>query len=241
MKIKTAIVLAGGAGVRMYPLASDLPKPMLPLAGKPILQWIIEWLAREGIERVVIGVAHKREKVIDHFQEGLRFGIEIEYSTHTVEGGTAQGFKLAIQRHVHDDVFLAMNGDEISNIKLDSLLQVHLRNNPVATVCTSSLKSPFGIVVTDAEDRILEFREKVVLESVQVSMGVYLFRREICNYLPDTGDIERTAFVSLAQAGKLRAYKHTGFWLTVNTLKDLREAEKILSTGILNGGPSGRA
>jgi NDP-sugar pyrophosphorylase family protein len=238
MKVRTAVVLAGGAGERMYPLTLDLPKAMLPLAGKPILHWVIDWLAREGIERVVIGVAHKREKVVDYFQDGSRFGVEIEYSTHTVGGGTAQGFKLAIQRHVRDDVFLAMNGDELSNVKLDSLSQVHMKNSPIATVCVSSLKSPFGVVVTDAEDRIVEFKEKAVLESVQVSIGVYLFQREICRYLPDIGDIERTAFVSLAQAGKLRAYRHTGLWLTVNTLKDLREADQILSTGILDAGLS---
>lgn len=231
MKPRTAVVLAGGVGARLHPLTLERPKAMLPVAGKPILQWVIEWLVREGVDRAVIGVAYHKQKIIDYFQDGSRFGLDLTYSVHTVEGGTAQGFRLAIERYVDEDTFVAMNGDELSNISLESLSEYHLRYKPIASICVSPLRSPFGVVVIDPDNRIVNFREKAVLESVYVSMGIYMFQREILKCLPEAGDVERTAFVSLAREGKLRAFRHHGLWVTVNTLKDLQEANQILSSG----------
>jgi len=230
MRPSVAVVLAGGAGVRLHPLTTDSPKAMLPIAGKPILQWILEWLARQGMGRVVVGVAYQKEKIMDYFQDGSRFGLDLVYSTHTVEGGTAEGFRLAIERHVHDDTFIAMNGDELCNINLESLLAYHGKHKSTATVCVSPLRSPFGVVVMDDDNRILEFQEKSLVGSVYVSMGIYVFQREILRYLPERGDLERTTFVSLAKERKLQAYRHSGLWITVNTLKDLKEADRILSS-----------
>jgi NDP-sugar pyrophosphorylase family protein len=82
----------------------------------------------------------------------------------------------------------------------------------------------------DDDNIILEFREKSLVGSVYVSMGIYVFQREILRYLPERGDLERTTFVSLAKERKLRAYRHSGLWITVNTLKDLKEADRILSS-----------
>jgi len=229
MKPRTAIVLAGGAGARLHPLTQDSPKAMLPVAGKPILQWVIEWLAEEGIDRAIIGVAYQKEKIVDYFKDGSLFGLDLAYSVHTVEGGTAEGFRLAIERYVDDDAFVAMNGDELCDINLESLSEYHDRYKPIASVCVSPLRSPFGVVVIDSDNRIIDFREKAVLESVYVSIGVYMFQKEILKCLPEKGDVERTAFVSLARQGKLRAYLHRGLWVTVNTLKDLQEANRILS------------
>jgi NDP-sugar pyrophosphorylase family protein len=203
---------------------------MLPVAGKPILQWVVEWLARQGISKAVVGVAHEKEKIMEYFQDGSRFGLDLMYSTHTVEGGTAQGFRLAIERYIHDDSFIAMNGDELSNINLESLFEYHIKYKPTATVCVSQLKSPFGVVAMDEDNKVIDFREKSLIESVYVSMGIYVFQREILQYLPETGDVERTAFVSLARKGKLRGYRHSGLWITINTLKDLKEADRILSS-----------
>jgi len=236
LNLRTAVVLAGGAGVRLYPLTLESPKVMLPIAGKPILQWVLEWLAMQGVEKVVLGVAYNRNKVIEYFQDGSRFNLDIAYSTHTVEGGTAEGFRLAIERYVNDDTFIAMNGDELCNISLQSLCEHHSKNRPIATVAVSHLKSPFGVVVMDRDSRITDFLEKPVLESVYVSMGVYVFQREILRCLPPRGDIERTAFVRLAQERKLSAYKHDGLWVTINTLKDLQEADRLLSGQIENHG-----
>jgi len=201
---------------------------MVQVAGRPLLEWVLRWLGRNQIRRVVIGVAYRREAIMNHFKDGASFGLEIEYSTHTVEGGTAEGFRLAIERFVDDEAFFAMNGDELTDVSLRDLEEFHLRNGGVATIAVSPLRSPFGLVEVNGDD-ITAFREKAIIESARVSVGVYAFQRSILSYLPEKGDIERTAFPRLAQEGRLKAFRHEGFWMTVNTVKDLAEVEREIA------------
>jgi NDP-sugar pyrophosphorylase family protein len=228
--ISTAVILAGGGGLRLRPLTNHLPKAMIPLAGKPIIGWIIEWLLRNGISRIVVGVAYKKE-IVTEYLSSLSLGVEFKISEHTVEGGTGEGFRLAIQRHVDDNAFLAMNGDEITNIPISEFADFHLQNGGLATIAVSHLRSPFGVVEISG-NKIVGFREKAVLDAY-VSSGVYIFDHGIMPFLPVKGNVEADTFPKLAQDGKLSAYKHTGFWGTVNTFKDLREIELNLMNGVL--------
>jgi NDP-sugar pyrophosphorylase family protein len=226
-KIETAVILAGGEGLRLRPLTDDTPKAMIAVAGKPLLQWILEWLKRNGVLSVIIGVAYKKEKIIDYFGDGAGFDVKIRYSQHTVEGGTSEGFKLAIERHVDDQTFLAMNGDELVDIDLSDLALHHHSGGGIATIAVGPLRSPYGVVEVDGSD-VIGFREKPILRSHLVSVGVYVFSREILRYLPEKGNIEQTAFPTLASMRKLKVYVHSGFWATVNTIKDLEDVEKEL-------------
>ena len=226
-KIETAVILAGGAGLRLRPLTDDIPKAMIIVAGKPLLQWIIEWLKFNGISNIVVGVAYKNEKIIDYFGNGKDFGVTIKYSVHTVEGGTGEGFRLAIERHVKDGVFLAMNGDELVRINTKEFLESHLANGGIATLAVGPLRSPFGVVEIDGTN-ILRFREKPTLMAHYVSIGTYIFSRQVLEYLPPRGDMERTLFPRLASMRKLKAYVYDGFWATINTLKDLDDVERLL-------------
>lgn len=207
----------------MRPLTDDRPKAMVEVGGRPLLDWILSWLKANGIRRVVIGVAYRGDVILDHLS-GLDSGLEIEVSQHTVEGGTAEGFKLAIERYVEDSIFFGINGDEITNVKLQDLANFHLSQKSIATVTVSPLPSPFGVVELEGS-KIIAFREKPRLDSVLVSVGVYAFHRAILDYVPSVGDIERTAFPALAAVRKISAYRHDGFWKTVNTIKDLKEVE----------------
>ncbi len=214
--------------MRLRPLTIDRPKAMVEVAGRPLMEWVLLWLKKNGIRKVVIGVAYKGDKIVEHFRDGKSAGVNIAYSKHTVEGGTAEGFRLAIERHVKDDTFLALNGDELTNVRVQDLATFHRLLNGTATIAVAPLRSPFGVV--DIEDNdILRFREKPTIESVYVSVGVYVFQRKIMDYMPETGEIETTAFPRLTEERKLKAYKHDGFWMTINTLKDLNEVEKAIS------------
>ena len=230
--IRTAVVLAGGEGLRLRPLTNDRPKAMIPLAGKPIIEWIIQWLVANGISRIVVGVAYRKEVVIEYLRQ-LSVDGEIKISEHSVEGGTGEGFRLAISRHVDDSNFLAMNGDEITNISISEFEEFHSRNRGIATVAVAHLKSPFGIVEIQ-DDTIVRFREKTYLDEY-ASTGVYVFDRRMLELLPQKGNIEDLVFPKLAASGQLKAYKHKGFWGTVNTIKDLQEVEKELKSGVLAG------
>ena len=226
-KVKTAVILAGGEGLRLRPLTADSPKAMIPVAGKPLLQWVLEWLKRNDVRNLVIGVAYKKEKIMDYFRDGRQMGLTIKYSNHTVEGGTGEGFRLAIERHVDDDVFLAMNGDELVDLNVHDFAAFHYSNDGLATVAVGPLRSPYGVVELDGTD-ITSFLEKPILRSHYVSVGTYIFSHAVLDYLPEKGDVERVAFPRLASMRKLKAYIHNGFWATVNTHKDFEDVEKQL-------------
>ena len=153
--------------------------------------------------------------------------MKIDISEHTVEGETGEGFRLAISRFVTDDDFLAMNGDEITNLDLERLEDTHLKKKGVATIAVSPMKSPFGILELDGDD-IIGFKEKTLIENTLVSIGIYIFNRQILQQLPTTGSIERTTFPELAKKRLLKAcrLKPDETWLTINSVKDLSVAEK---------------
>ncbi len=172
---------------------------------------------------MVIGVAHRKEVIMNHFRDGRDIGLHIKYTEHTVHGGTAEGFSHAIRATESED-FLAMNGDELTNINISSFRKFHLSRGGVATIGVTFLESPFGIVRKN-RDRVVSFDEKPRLHPYLVSIGVYFFNRQILRYLPETGSVEHDTFPILAKEKKLFAYRHDGYWCTVNTAKDVAKAE----------------
>ncbi len=223
--IRTAVILVGGAGLRMHPFTEDMPKCMIPVQGKPLIYWIVSWLKYNGFKHIVMGVAYHKEVIIKYLKENPQ-GLKIDFSEHTVEGETGEGFRLAIIRFVKDEDFLAMNGDEITNLDLERLEEMHLKSKPVVTIAVAPMRSPFGVLDLEGDD-IVGFKEKTLLENMPVSIGVYIFNRKILSYIPDTGSIERAVFPILAQRRLLKAcrLKPDELWLTINSIKDLSVAE----------------
>jgi len=225
IEIRTAVVLVGGVGLRMRPLTEDLPKCMIPLHGRPLIYWTLTWLRHYGLEHVVLGVSYRKEAVISYVKENP-LGIKVDFSEHTQEGETGEGFRLAIKRHVDDEDFFAMNGDELTNLNLEKFAAFHLRHKPIATIAVSPMHSPFAVLEINGND-ITGFREKPILEDKLVSAGIYIFNHAISDYLPMKGSIEKTAFPLLAEKRLLKAYKlsENERWLTINSVKDLSMAE----------------
>jgi NDP-sugar pyrophosphorylase family protein len=214
----------------MRPFTEEKPKCMIPLQGKPLIYWTIKWLKNYGFKHIVMGVAYRKEVVISYLRENSQ-GLRIDFSEHTVEGETGEGFRLAISRFVKDEDFLAMNGDEITSLDLERLEELHLKNKPVATLSVAPMRSPFGILELDGDD-VVGFKEKALVENMLVSIGVYIFNRNIVDYIPETGSIERSVFPVLAQKRLLKAcrLKQDELWLTINSVKDLSVAEKEFSS-----------
>lgn len=225
-KIKTAVLLVGGASLRMHPLTVDKPKCMIEVNGKPVLYWVLNWLKSHGIQNIVLGVAYKKEIVIDYTRNNS-LGLNIMISEHTVDGETGEGFRLAIDRYVKDDNFVAMNGDELTNLDLSRMVEHHFNNRPLATIAISPLRSPFGIIEL-WEDSIVGFKEKPLITDKFVSAGIYIFNNKIRDFLPEKGSIEKNTFPLLAEKGLLKSYKMNSNerWTTVNTVKDIMTAEE---------------
>ena len=154
--------------------------------------------------------------------------MKIDFSEHSVEGETGEGFKEAISRFVKDDTFLAMNGDELTNLNINKLVEFHVKNKGIATIVVAPHKVPFGVIDIGNDNTIVGFREKPICYDIFVSIGIYVFNREIINYIPLTGSIEKITFNKLAQKGLLKAYKlpRDKKWMTVNNLKELALVRK---------------
>ena len=224
-----ALILAAGKGSRLQEKTADKPKALVEVCGKPIIYWVLKWLKSHGIENVVLGVAYKKDVIIDYIKKNNSFGLNIKFSEHRVEGGTGEGFRLAIERHIDDENFIAMNGDELTNLDLSKLIDSHLKNKPFATIAISPLKSRFGIVEL-WEDSIIGFREKPIITDKFVNVGIYIFNKRIKDYLPERGSIEKTTFPLLAEKRLIKAHKMNSNerWTTVNTIKDIIKAEEEL-------------
>lgn len=223
--LQTAVVLVGGSGLRMRPLTEDVPKCMVPIRGKPLLFWTIAWLKGYGFSKIVLGVSYRKEVVIRYIKENP-LGVKVDFSEHTQEGETGEGFRLAIKRHVTDENFLAMNGDELTNLNLQKFVDFHQKQKGVATIAVSPMQSPFAVLDIKGND-IVGFQEKPILEDKLVSTGIYIFNHSITEFLPEVGPIEKITFPVIAKKGRLKAYRlsQNERWITINSIKDLSVAE----------------
>ena len=228
MILKTAIVLAGGKGTRLEEKTLELPKPLIPVGSKPLLERILEWLKKNGIEKVVIGVAYKKEKIKEYFGDGKKFGLKIIYTEHDENGGTEDAFKTAIEKSkIDDENFYAMNGDQITDLQLEGLTNFHLQKNSVATIVSIKLRTNYGIINVDNQGNIIEFQEKHEVQGVLMNSGIYVFNKEIKNYLSG-GNIEENAFRKLIKEKRISSFYYDGMWFTVNDKKQLKQAEEII-------------
>ncbi len=233
-KVDTAIILAGGKGLRLRPETMDKPKAMVGVAGRPIIEWIILWLKKNGIKNIVLSVDYKKEILARHLGDGRGLGVKIIYNHHRGAKDTGDAFRSVFKNIKLPETFIAMNGDQITDLSVKKFVAHHEKYQPIATVAVCPLKSPFGIVHLDENHTIKAFYEKPILHDKLMNTGIYIFERGIRNYLPKHGAIENTTFKKLAKAGKLKAYAHHGFFSTVNDHKDLASTEEILKRTKIN-------
>ncbi|MFH1697230.1 MAG: nucleotidyltransferase family protein [Candidatus Diapherotrites archaeon] len=225
-----AFILAGGKGERLRPLTADRPKPMLPVKGKPILEWGIRHLADFGVKEVVLGVNYLHEKINEHFGTGENFGIKITYNVEEHFMGTGGALKDA-QDLLSGGRFIMLNGDNMMDIDYAGMLEVHERNNATGTLALIELEKPrdFGLVDVDAAnpERITAFREKPEEEIGKglINVGAYILEQDVFSILPQ-GEcaIERTAFPDLATEGKLFGYLHRRQWFATDDLERYNKA-----------------
>lgn len=238
--IRTAVVIAGGRGERLKPFTDDQPKAMVPVGDRPLIGWVLDWLQQQGIVRVVIGIAWQGARIIEFIRRGGAPGLEVQFSKHTLEGGTAEGFRLAIERYVDDEDFLAMNCDEITNLSIARLEELHRRLRPLVTMSLAPFYCRFSVVDLETDGRITGFKYGRALPQVPVSTGIYIFNAAIRPRLPARGSIEDLVFAPLAAEGRLAGclLAPGEEWISVNDAKNIGEAEETLRRlGRLGGGP----
>lgn len=228
-KPKFAFILAGGKGTRLKPITNEIPKPLVPLHDKPILQHTLDLFKKYGITDVVISVGYKGEKIKEYFGNGKRFGINIIYveEKETEPLGTAGPLQLA--KEYLTDTFLMCNADELKNIDLNEMYLFHKESGALGTIALTTVADPsqYGVAKLMGS-RILEFIEKPeagTAPSNLINAGLYILEPAVLEYVQKgPGSIERDVFPKVANAGKLFGFPFSGQWFDTGTLDRYEEA-----------------
>jgi NDP-sugar pyrophosphorylase family protein len=222
---REAIILAGGKAERLGDASAGKPKALVPIAGRPLAVYQLALLARAGVERVIVSCAAGQE---DEFETPLAgLGPSVVAVGEPEPLGRGGGLRFAAQARETEGPIYALNGDELFDLELVALFEAHRDRGGAATITVAPLKSHLGVVDVDDDDVVRGFREGPKLP-YWVNTGLYVLEEEALERLPERGDHEATTFPELAADGRLRAFRHRGLWLTVNTPKDLRLAQEYV-------------
>ncbi len=215
-----AMILAAGKGTRVQPITHVIPKPMIPILQKPVMEFLLELLKEHGFKEIMVNVSHLAEEIENYFRDGQRFGVEIAYSFEgRIEDGELVGDALGsagglkkIQdfQKFFDDTFVVLCGDALIDLDLSEAVKRHKQKGALATLITKSVPqesvSSYGVVVTDEDDRVKAFQEKPSIDSAlsnKINTGIYLFEPEIFEYIPSNQpfDIGADLFPKLVEIG----------------------------------------
>jgi len=223
-KPNTAVIMAGGEGRRLRPLTDRIPKPMVPVAGRPILERIVLHLVGFGVKRIHISVNYLAEVITDYFGDGARFGCSIDYLRESAPLGTGGALSLLRERPQHP--LLVMNGDLVTQVDVTRLLEFHSRQEAVATLAARhyQVEIPFG-VVTQRDNQLLELLEKPSPHYL-VNAGIYVLEPELLPLVPADRFFPITSLFEMLLARKQRVavYPIEEDWIDVGRREELSRA-----------------
>jgi mannose-1-phosphate guanylyltransferase/phosphomannomutase len=224
--------MAGGEGTRLRPLTSNQPKPMVPIAGKPCMEHILELVRRHGITEVVTTLAYMPQVIRGYFGEGSHLGVEVDYSVEEVPAGTAGSVKL-IEDYL-DDTFLVVSGDAVTDMDLGALLRFHRESGAAATLALRPVPDPleFGVVITGEDGRIERFLEKPTWGEVfsdTINTGIYALEPEVLESIPadEPFDFSKELFPLLLERGvPLYGWIADDYWKDIGNITQYQEANR---------------
>ncbi|MGQ0793362.1 MAG: sugar phosphate nucleotidyltransferase [Deltaproteobacteria bacterium] len=234
-----AVVLAGGFGTRIKPLTYSLPKPMLPLVGKPILEHVVNLLKNHGISDLVFLLYFQPEVIKNYFGDGSRFGVKISYTTPPEDYGTAGAVRFASEYLKGDEPFLITSGDLLTDVNLDELMEFHAEKRSLVTIGLTSVTDPlqFGIVITDGDDRVVKFLEKPGWGEVfsdSINAGIYVMNPSALDYIPpkQAFDFSHDLFPRLLGEEKpVFGFSLRGYWRDVGDANSYLQANMDILSG----------
>jgi mannose-1-phosphate guanylyltransferase len=252
-----AMILAAGKGTRVRPITHEIPKPMIPLVRKPLMESIIEHLQRYGIDQIVVNTSHLAPVIENYFRDGQRYGVQIAYSFEGVMAdgqltgqalGSAGGLRKIQDFSVFfDDTFIVVCGDAWIDLDIDQVVEFHRRRNSVATIVLKQVDRSevykYGVVETDGEGRIRRFQEKPSPEqavSDMINTGIYIFEPKVFDFIPagEEYDIGGQLLPALVDADMpFYGFASTFQWLDVGSLPDLWSVTHRILRGEIDGYP----
>lgn len=232
--------MAGGFGTRLRPLTNNIPKPMVPIVNKPILEHIINLLKNHGIKDYVMLLYFMPEIIKNYFGDGRKFGVKINYVIPDQDFGTAGAVKLS-EKYI-EDKFVVISGDVLTDFDLTGISSFHNTKKTIATLSLYSSKNPlqYGIVLTNKDGRIVRFLEKPSSSEVfsdTINTGIYFFNSEIFRHIPEgeNFDFSKDLFPSLLKSKiPIYGFKSTGYWRDVGNLEEYIDANTDTLKGKLS-------
>ncbi len=223
-----AAILAGGAGTRLYPITAYVPKALIPIGSKYVIEYIIDYLKHHGIRNVVMLVSETEYELFrNHMGDGERFGIELEYSV-AERLGTAGALGAAAK--LLDDRFVVYYGDVLTDMDLEAMLQLHANKKSMCTLALSTnVPIEYGIAKVAQDGRVTYFEEKPILKEYPVSMGVYVLEREALGYCRPNADLAQDIIPQLIRdQRRVFAYLTEKRHYDIGTFKNLEEVRTLL-------------
>lgn len=226
-----AVILAGGLGTRLRPYTFFLPKPMLPVGHRPILEHIIEWLKANGIEEVVISTGYLGRSIEEHFKDGAEFGVRVDYARSNKPLGIAGQLRNAESKL--GERFVCLYGDAILDFDLRGLIGFHLQKRATLTMALMAYKtqSKYGVIDLKETGEIAAWREKPIIEN-DINVGCYVMEKRYLDYIPPAGSTfgMREAFEEAMQKGEpLYGLKVEGTFRDIGDRAAYREADEHYS------------
>ena len=227
-----AVVMAGGEGTRLRPMTANAPKPLLPVAGRPIMEHVLRLLRRHGFDETVVTVQYLASLVRTHFGDGEELGMHLSYATEGRPLGTAGSVKNA-ESALRDDAFVVLSGDALTDVDLTALVAAHRARGALVTACLARVPDPleFGIVVTDDEQRVERFLEKPTWGEVftdTVNTGIYVMEPEVFDAVAPGERVDWAADVFpalIARGAPVHGWVAGGYWEDVGTQESYLRAQ----------------
>ena len=236
-----AVILVGGFGTRLRPLTRDIPKQMLPVVDRPIIEHVVAHLAGHGVTRVVLSLGFRPEAFADAYPDGTCAGLPLHYAVEPEPLDTAGAVRFAALEAgigADDDTFLVLNGDVFTDLDIGAMVASHRVAGAEATLALTKVDDPsrYGVVPTDAEGRVLGFVEKPDAESAPsrwINAGTYVLEPSILDRIPDGRpvSIEREVFPAMAAEGCLHAMRSDAYWIDTGTPEAYIRAQLDLVDG----------
>lgn len=224
---RTAVILAGGEGTRLRPLTYEIPKPLIPVHGKTLLEHLLDLFKKHHVHDIVLAIGYQKEKIRSHFGDGKRYGISITYLEENEPLGTAG--PLLLRKFTKP--FIVTNGDELKDIDIEGMYAQHLKTKAAATIALLRVPDPsaYGVAALDGL-RITRFVEKPpkgTEPSQYINSGFYILNPEALRIIPKGHSmLEKDVFPKLAQRGRLYGYLFEGQWYDTGTMERYEKAIK---------------
>lgn len=226
-----AVLMAGGSGTRLRPLTCDLPKPMVPIVNKPIIEHIVNLLKRHGFDDVYVTLYYLPQLIQNHLKDGKELGVNVTYALEEEKPLGTAGCVKNIQEHL-DETFIIISGDSLTDFDLSEAVRFHKEKGSKATIVLTRVENPleFGVVITDEEGRIQRFLEKPTSSEVfsdTINTGIYVLEPELLDLLPpdEEKDFSKDLFPKILEQNlPMYGYVAEGYWCDVGNLTTYRQA-----------------